>query len=93
MVIVFVRIDGERIAEFGSKQGQIFGMLGYCFGLADTTDVMVQAQHLIGRCHDEVKVVGDQKDATTLFVPDSANEIVELALTNDVHARAWFVED
>tara|TARA_B100000676_G_scaffold284646_1_gene312534 strand:+ start:3370 stop:3594 length:225 start_codon:yes stop_codon:yes gene_type:complete len=57
MVVVIVGVDGQRMAKLGSEQGEVLRVLGHRLWLTCAANVVVQAQHLICGCHDQMQIV------------------------------------
>ncbi len=91
-VVVVVVVDGELARHVFAEQGQVGGIPGHRLGTSGAADVVVEADHLVGRRHHQVQIVGNQKDATAPLVPDAPDQTVEVGLAAHVHALHRFVQ-
>ena len=76
----------ETVVHSIAEQRQIFRMPGYRFGLARAADMTIEADHRIGRRHDEVEIVRNQQHAAAAPVAESADPPIELGLAADIDA-------
>ena len=81
-VVVMVNID--RLA---AKERLEFGGLDDDGGCTRTADVAIKAKHPVGRCHDEMQVVGDDQDAASGPVARRADMAIDFVLSGYIDAR------
>ena len=63
------------------------------FGLAVATDMVIEANDLVGGGHHQVKVVRDHKYTAALAIAYIADETIELRLPTKIYALRRFVKD
>ena len=68
MMIVVVGVDGNVLHFSMVEQTQILRVLRHRLGTAGTTHMLVQAQYLIGLCHDEMQIMGHHQNGKALFI-------------------------
>ena len=80
-VVVFVTIEREGAARAGPEQRAVFRGRGDVFGRAFAADVAVQADDPVGRRHDHMQVMADEKDGASGVAADLFDEAVEGSLS------------
>ncbi len=91
-VIVLVRVDRE-LARARPEERDIFGMPGHGLGLAGAAEVAVDADHAVGRAHDDMEVVRDHQHAAAILALQAPDQIVEVELAGKIHPLHRLVED
>ena len=92
-VVVVVGVDREAGRRARPEQADVFGVPADHLGLARTADVAIQADHLIGRAHDQVQVMADQEHAAAALLADALDQRVQLELAVEVDPLHGLVED
>ena len=92
IVIVVVGVDGKRSILGLAKELEISGVAADTIGVTVTADMMVEADHGIGRCHHQVQVVGYHDNATTEAVSQFHDQLVEPGLPGDIDALNRFIQ-
>jgi hypothetical protein len=57
LMVVMMRIHRKPRGAGIAKQTQIFGVARHRFRLSRTANMLIQAQHLIGRCHHQMQIM------------------------------------
>jgi hypothetical protein len=93
IMIVVVGIDSQVISHPATEEFEVSRMLADALGMTRTADMTVEAQNLVGRCHDEMQVMRDHEYAAVVAVPDSPDECVEFRLPCHIDALYRLVEN
>ena len=70
-------IDGEPFGGLGPKQGEVVRVVLYRFRRTGTAHMVVEADHLIRRRHDEMQIVRDHQDSAIEAVAQAAGNLAE----------------
>lgn len=91
-VIVMMLVNGQSRRGTVAEQLAVLCAGSHRLRRSGAADVPVEADHLVGRCHDDVEIVGDQQDAAVESIADVANQFVEGDLTAVVDSLHRFVQ-
>jgi hypothetical protein len=92
-MIVIVNVDRHIARDLGSEQFQIGGVAQHRLRVPGAADMMVDADHLVGRRHHQMQVVGHHQDTAAATLAEPGNQPVEAGLTADVDALDGLIED
>ena len=90
-VVMMVMVDRQRARILAEKldEGRITADL---LGMARAADMVVEADNLVGRAHDQVEIMGHHQYAATVALAQAGDEAVKLGLPGHVDALNRLVE-
>jgi hypothetical protein len=91
-VIMVMLVDRERGRCAGAEESLVLGARGYGRRCARATDMTVEADHPVCGRHDDMQIMGNQKDAAMHLVADPLDQIVKFDLARKIDALNRFVE-
>ena len=91
-MVMAMGIERDLIGHPWAEQSDEGGIAHHGGGVAFTTNMPIETDDMIGRRHDDVKVVADQKDGRAEFRPHPGDQLVQRRLARDVHAGKGFIE-
>jgi hypothetical protein len=86
-------VDRQLPHRPGAEQGGIGGIGADILGRARAADMAVEADHPIGRRHDEMQIMGDHEDAAPAPVADAGNEPIKGELAREIHTLDGLVKN
>ena len=91
-MIMAMGIERDLIGHPWAEQSDEGGVAhhGGCVALA--ANMPIEADDMIGRRHDDVKVVTDQQDGRAEFRSHTGDQLVERGLAGDVDPGKRFIE-
>ena len=92
-MVVVVDIDRHVARDLGAEQFQVGRVAQHRLRMPGAADMVVDANHLVGRCHHQMEVVGDHQDAAAAAVAKPGDQPVEAGLAADIDALDGLVED
>ena len=92
IVIVVMGINGKGRILGLAKELEISGVAADTIGVTMAADMLVEADHGIGRCHHQVQVVGYHDNATTQAVSQFHDKLVEPGLPRYIDTLNRFVQ-
>ena len=92
-VVVIVGVDRVGTRGPGSEQGEVFWMLAHRVRRAAATNMVIEADNVVGRRHDDVQIVRNQQHGAVLVASDRVDEVVELGLAVEIDACGGLIED
>src|SRR6185295_19211053 len=74
-MIVVVLIDREPLLRQWSEQGEIFRMGAHRVRLSVAANMLVEADHAVGRRYHDMQIVGHHEDAAAEPAPQLRNQV------------------
>src|SRR5579883_3681427 len=84
-VVMVVRIEREAI-DRAAEERAISGIAAHHLGQAAAADMMIEADDMVRRRHDEMEVMRDEQHAAAALFADAADQREELGLPRDIDA-------
>ena len=67
-------------------------MFAHRFRVTATTDMGVQAEHIVGFFHHQMQVMGHHQHTTAVLVAYTGNQLIELLLAVDINSLRRFIQ-
>jgi hypothetical protein len=91
-VIVMMGVDSECLGNLATEQGDELGILDYRTRLSGATNMVIQANHLIGGGHNDMQIVRYQQHTAIVMLAQVTDQPIELRLTGKVDPRQRLIQ-